>query len=102
MSDGAYQFGGYQHRGDTMSKTPETLESDRARFRLTWRNGAYYVSRPNLDSMDVVSYELASKLELLRNRAVALLRMMVDHEPRTTEAKKIAREFLAELDKERK
>ena len=63
-----------------MSKTPETLESDRARFRLTWRNGAYYVSRPNLDSMDVVSYELASKLELLRNRAVALLRMMVDHD----------------------
>ena len=92
MTDGAYCFGGHQHGGDTMSKTPETDAP------LRHVGGSHQDCVTRLERLIPVS----RKLERQRDRAVALLRMMVDHEPRTTEAKKIAREFLAELDKERK
>lgn len=56
-----------------MSNTPKT---DAASFDITWRNGAYYVSIPNVDHATVVSAELARELECenqqLRDRIAAL------------------------------
>lgn len=43
-----------------MTNTPKT---DNAAFDITWRNGAYYVSIPNVDHVTVVSAELAREIE---------------------------------------
>lgn len=37
--------------------------TDKAAFRLVWRDGAYYVSKPGIESVDVVPALLARELE---------------------------------------
>lgn len=75
---------------------PSLVEPYPGQFRITWRNGGYFVSAPNYNGGEVVPVETVRSLEAFQSNELLRLRAELETERRKVEA--LERGFDAEQD----